>query len=65
MEKRKSYIAPFAKIVLFAPLLSDNSYSDDTGMVGFGSGALDAGMGQAKENYSDDNAQDWHSLWDD
>ena len=50
---KKPYVHPQTEVVLYAPLLNGNSYKDDgTGLVGFGSGPKDAGLGQAKETFS-------------
>lgn len=71
MGNIKRYISPKAEIVHYAPVLNGNTYNneDETGLITITSkGEIDAGMGQAKQEFFqvDDasETQKW-SLWED
>ena len=70
MDKKKTYTAPVLMLIRFAPKLNDNEYNDEgeSGLIGIGSGAIDAGMGQVGR-YSDGPDDDEHSvpqnIWED
>ncbi len=65
MRAKRIYLPPESFVVRLAPLIADNTYGNDEGLIGLGSGELDAGMGQAK-GWSDDEEEDLSiDLWDD
>ncbi|MBQ6651792.1 MAG: hypothetical protein IJM81_00135 [Prevotella sp.] len=70
MKKKSPYISPLAEIVSPASFLCGNSYGNDEGFIGLGSGELDASMGEAKtgsyEDFEGEGEPDIEiSLWED
>lgn len=70
MKKKSPYISPLAETVCPASFLCGNSYGNDEGFIGLGSGELDASMGEAKtgsyEDFEGEGATDFEtSLWED
>ena len=67
-NKRKQYIRPHSKVVVYSPYLnSGNGYDPgtETGYIGFGSGPKDPGLGQAKGNntFEEETDEDEMSSW--
>lgn len=73
MKKKSPYISPQAETVGPASFLCGNSYGNDEGFIGFGSGELDASMGEAKtggyggfEDFDEEETSNIEiSFWDD
>ena len=50
-------MSPDTFVIRFAPRIAGNEYGNDEGLIGLGSGELDASMGQAK-GWLDDEDED-------
>ena len=62
MEKRKTYTQPSCLVIPLG-LHLNNSWGDNEGFVGIGSGAINANFGQSKDtDIPDDDA---NTLWED